>query len=534
MKEGRRLSVAILAAGLLAAVAAGAGRSAEGGTLRINISDSDVQSLDPAIDYEIYGWTVMFATCAKLMNYPDKSGPAGSQLIPEVAAGFPIVSRDGRTYTFTLRKTFRFSDGKPLTAASFSRAIERGLSPKMSSAAASFTSDIVGAKAVQDGKAAKPSGVTANGYTLKVRLTRPAPDFLARLAMNFFCAIPADLPIDPKGVDAPPSAGPYYVAAREVNRTILLKRNPYYRGNRPHHLAEMRLTVNTNQQQSLLQVRKGEVDIDLAGIPPASQADLARSFGVNKGRYFVHTGMNVFYVAMNTSRGIFKDANLRKAVNYALDRRAVIRQGGFLAGTSTDQVLPPSLRGFRNAKIYPTGAPDLEKAKSLAGSGGKAVLYADNSPLGTAQAEIVQASLKQAGVDLEVKRFPFSVLTSKIGVRDEPYDMVLIGWFADYADPYDFINVLLSGKTIAPDNNVNSARLNDPAFNARMDRAATLSGPARYATYGRLDVDLMRVAAPWAPYSNGNVREFVSSKVGCYLYHPVFGGMDLTAACLKS
>jgi ABC-type transport system substrate-binding protein len=533
-----RLSAAIVAAGSLvaagvAASASPAGRAAQGGVLRINISNSDVQSLDPAIDYEIYGWTVMFATCAKLLNYPDRPGAAGSQLIPEVAAGFPRVSEDGRTYTFQLRKTFRFSDGTPVTAKSFSRAIERGLNPKMSSAAASFTSDIVGAKAVQAGKAASPSGVTANGYTLQVKLTKAAPDFLARMAMNFFCAIPPNLPIDPKGVDAPPSAGPYYVASREVNRTITLKRNPYYRGSRPHHLAEMRFTVNTNQQQSLLQVQKGEADIDLSGLPPASQADLAKRYGVNKGRYFVHPGLNVIYVALNTSRGLFKDAKLRKAVNYGLDRRAVIRQGGFLAGSATDQILPPTMRGFRNAKIYPTGAPDLEKAKALAGSGGKAVLYTDNSPVSTAQSEVVQAQMKQIGIEVDVKRFTFSVLTSKTGVRDEPYDMVMIGWFADYADPYDFINVLLSGKTIAPDNNVNTARFDDPTFNTRMDRAATLSGPARYAAYGKLDVDLIRLAAPWAPTYNNNVREFVSSRLGCYLYHPVFAGMDLAAACLK-
>jgi peptide/nickel transport system substrate-binding protein len=329
--------------------------AAEGGTLRVNISNSDVQSLDPAIDYEIYGWTVEFATCAKLLNYPDKPGAAGSQLLPEVAAGFPSVSADGRTYTFHLRNTFRFSDGSQVTAASFSRAIERGLSKKMSSAAASFVGDIVGADAVTAGKATRPSGVTANGDTLVVKLKRAAPDFLARIAMNFFCAVPANLPIDPNGVKAPPMAGPYYVASREPGRSIVMKRNPYYKGNRPHHLAEIHITVSTNQAQRLLQVRQGEADIDLSGLPPSAHAD----------------------------------------------------------------------------------------------------------------------------------------------------------------------------------NDVNNARFDDPTFNERMDNAANLSGAARYAAYGKLDVDLMRIAAPWASVYNRNVREFVSTRVGCYLYQPVFAGMDLAAACLR-
>jgi ABC-type oligopeptide transport system substrate-binding subunit len=529
------LSLAAAALAVVGASGSGTRTAAEGGTLHVNISNSDVQSLDPAIDYEIYGWTVEFATCAKLLNYPDRPGPAGAQLIPEVAAGFPTVSADGRTYTFKLRKTFRFSDGKPVTAASFSRAIERGLSPKMSSAAASFLGDLVGAKAVGDGKATHPSGVTvsSDGYTMRVKLTRAAPDFLARMAMNFFCAVPPDLPIDPKGVDAPPGSGPYYVASREPNRSIVLKRNPYYRGSRPHHLAEIRISVSTNQAQSLLQVKKGEADYDASGVPPGAQAQLAQEFGVNKGRYFVHPGMNVTYVALNTSRGVFKDPKMRRAVNFGLDRTAVIKQAGYLAGTPTDQILPPTMRGFKNAKVYPTDRPDVARGKQLAGAGGKAVLYTDNSPVSTSQSEVVQANLKQIGIDLEVKRFEFAVLTSKIGVLKEPYDAVLIGWFADYADPYDFVNVLLSGKTLAPDNNVNASRLNDPTFNRRMDRAATMSGPARYATYGGLDVDLVRVAAPWASVQNGNTREFVSARVGCYLYQPAFAGMDLAAACLK-
>ena len=518
------------AAAMLAGGAATAGAAR---VLRVNISNSDVQSLDPAIDYEFYGWTVGFATCAKLLNYPDRPGAAGAQLVPEVAQGFPTVSPDGRTYTFRIRTNYRFSDGTPVTAASFSRAFERGLSKQMSSAAASFAGDIVGAKAVIDGKATHPSGVTVGPSTLRVRLTRAAPDFLPRMAMNFFCAVPPDLPIKASGVDAPPSAGPYYVASREVNRTIVLKRNPYYRGPRPHRPDEIRFNVNTNQQQSLLQVRKNQVDIDLSGVPPTAHSQLAQQYGVNRGRYFVHPGTNVIYLALNTSRGLLRSVKMRKAVNYAIDRPAIIRQAGFLAGSATDQILPPTMPGFRNAHLYPTAGRNLARARALAGNGGHVVLYTDNSPGSTAQSEIIQANLSDVGIETEVKRFTFSVLVSKIGVRDEPYDIVLVGWFADYLDPYDFINVLMSGKTIAPDNNVNNARFNDPTFNRRMEQAAMLSGAARYAAYGKLDVDLMRIAAPWAPVENNNVREFVSSHVGCYFYHRAFGGLDLAAACVK-
>ncbi len=66
-----------------------------------------------------------------------------------------------------------------------------------------------------------------------------------------------------------------------------------------------------------------------------------------------------------------------------------------------------------------------------------------------------------------------------------------------------------------------------------MTDAAKLSGEARYAAYGKLDVDLMRDAAPWAPLSNGNTREFISTKITNYIYHPVYSGMIVNAAAIK-
>src|SRR3954469_20068949 len=98
----------MLAAGVALLVAAGCGGSSStddsttstatptsGGTLRVNVSDTDIQSIDPAIDYENIGWAVEYATCLKLVNYPDKPGDAGSVLVPEAATALPSVSADG-------------------------------------------------------------------------------------------------------------------------------------------------------------------------------------------------------------------------------------------------------------------------------------------------------------------------------------------------------------------------------------------------------------------------------------------------------
>ena len=123
------VGVALLASALLNAPV---GRSAtEERVLRLNLNSTDITYLDPALNYDFYGWRLEAATCAMLLGYPDKAGRGNARLYPEVAKAFPKVSDGGKTYTFTLRSGYRFSDGSPVTAESYARAIERALSPKM-------------------------------------------------------------------------------------------------------------------------------------------------------------------------------------------------------------------------------------------------------------------------------------------------------------------------------------------------------------------------------------------------------------------
>ncbi len=500
--------------------------------LNMNIADTGISYLDPALSYDFIGWRIEAATCARLLTYPDKPGAAGARLTPEVAAGFPLVSANGRVYTFRVRSDFRFSDGQPVTAASFRRAIERALSPKMQSPASTFVGDIVGAGAVQAGKATTPSGVSVSGNRLVVRLERVAPDFLSRISMMFFCAVPEDFPLDPAGV-TPPGSGPYYVASFDGKQPILLKRNPYYRGGRPQRWDEMRITQSVNTQTSYLQVRKGDVDLDLGGLPPTSHSQLTKDFGINKGRYFVNPGLIIQYIALNTARPLFKDKAARQAVAYAIDRTYLMRVGGLNGGKPNDQILPPGLPGYRPITVYPD-KPNMAKAKELLdGKTGKVVLYIGNDPISVAQAQIIHQNLKSIGLDVETKTYTFSAQITKTGIRGEPFDMNLISWFADYPDPYDFINVLLYGKTIAKENNVNTAYFDDPAFNRKMEAASQLTGKAREAAYARLDRELT-VAAPFVVFGNANVREFVSERIGCPMYAVPQVGLNLVMLCQRN
>ncbi len=122
------------------------------------------------------------------------------------------------------------------------------------------------------------------------------------------------------------------------------------------------------------------------------------------------------------------------------------------------------------------------------------VVYTSNDPTGRTIGQIVKANLNAIGIDAQVKEFEFTVLYSKAGRRGEPFDIMVIGWFADYPDPFDFINVLLSGKTIRASNNQNFAYWNKPLYNQRMEQASRLFGDARAAAYVKLDADLTREA----------------------------------------
>ena len=127
----------------------------------------------------------------------------------------PRVSDGGRTYTFTLRRSFRFNTGERVTARSFERAFTRALHPNMPSAAIAFMGDIVGAQAFKAGRARTISEHPGPRRHADGEADGAVSDFVYRAAMTFFCAVPANLRVAPRGVALPPGAGPFYFARRD-------------------------------------------------------------------------------------------------------------------------------------------------------------------------------------------------------------------------------------------------------------------------------------------------------------------------------
>ncbi len=518
------------------ALAAGTGVQA-GGTLRVNFSESDFSFLDPALAYDGPSWQVMYATGATLVGFRNAPAPRGNLIIPDAAQGFPTVSRDGRTYTFTLRSGLRFSDGSRVTPAAFVRAFERAASDVQQSPANQYVGDIVGVEAYASGNAPRISGLITKGSQLIVRLARPRPTFVSEVSLPFFQAVKPSMPIDPNGVNVYPSAGAYKLTEREPGVRVVLDRNTFYRGPRPANVDRIVITVNTDTSQSYLQVRAGQADYDLAGLPPTVHHELSETFGIRRsgaGRYFVNPTLGVTYLALNTARPFFSDPSHRKAVNWAIDRPALVRVGGKLAGTRTDQILPPSLPGFRDAHLYAIkGANPAMALKVSPGISGEITLLHTTSLSATARAAVIQYNLAQIGIKVKLRPEPFGVAIKSAGQKGADFDAFLISWGSDYPDPAVFINPLLDGTLIQESNNSNYSYFDDAVFNRRMATAERLRGDARYAAFGQLDVDVMREAAPIAPILVPNVREFVSGRITGYAFHPVFQAADLSLVRIR-
>jgi peptide/nickel transport system substrate-binding protein len=512
-----------------------------GGTLRVGRA-LDFDSLDPALGYLPDTWTLEYATCAKLYNYPDKPAPAGAIPLPEIARSLPRSSKDGRTNTIALRRTYRFHTGLRIKAANFVAAFNRDASPQLKSPGAQYLREIVGADSVLAGRAARISGVKTLGpYTLQIRTTRPLPDLVHRLALPFFCPIATNTPL--REIDDAPGSGPYYVASHVPNRQVILKRNRYYGGHRPANVDEIVWTLGVGGETCRVAVEQNQIDYcGGGGVPAADYAELARRHGINRegGRFFFRPELTTNYFAFNHDRRAFAGLDqipLKQAINWAIDRHALARAGGYLGARRTDQILPPGIG--RAVQIYPIRAvtqANVARARALLAKARvkptKLVLYTANAPGVVSQAQIFQFNVKRIGIDLDIRYFAADELFARLGTRGEPFDIAWAGWTADYPDGRTFF-ALLDGRNIRNAENQNVSYFDRPRYNRRIAAIERLRGGARRKAWADLDAEMMRDDPPWAPFSNATRRDFVSKSFGCYVFQPALSRVDLVAACKK-
>jgi peptide/nickel transport system substrate-binding protein len=514
------------------AMAAAPAAPPSGGTFRVAEAATYIDSIDGALADSPGDVPFENLVCASLLRLSDQPLPAGYRVVPELA-GFPQISRDGKTYVFTIRPGLRFNTGAPVTAADVAYTINRVLRLK-SPLSAAFT-NVVGAQAVIAGKATAASGIVASGQQLTVSLVQPDGGFEDNAAASL-CVVPADMPLQPGGAAAPvPSAAPYYISEYVPGQEIVVSRNPYYAGSRPHRVDSFVFDLTVDENGALDDAESGTADY--AWVPnafySARAAEFARRFGVNKQRFFVEPGTFLRTFVFNTSRPLFRDnVPLRQAINYALDREALIRVDGAYAGTPADDYVPSIFPDSSTTPIYPA-RPDLAKAQALARGhvrGGKLVLYVSSISSLAAKAQIVKQELARIGLHVEILEFPLGLYFQKLANPKAPFDMAFVGWLSLTPDPGLFLNPLFDGGLIGKPGNNDLSYFNSPKWNAALRAASRLTGEARYRAYAELDAELAREEAPAFAFSVDNALTLVSARVGCVVVNPY---LDLADVCLK-
>ena len=257
-------------------------------------------------------------------------------------------------------------------------------------------------RAFDAGKARRISGLSVEDGALVIRLVNPAPDLPRALALPVFCAIPEDTPVVPHGLETPiASAGPYYLAAH-TEAAAVLKRNPNYGGDRPQHLDAIVYEFGIAPAAAAARIEDGTLDYILEWGPDLSPGSAAARSAGSRSRLTPTSPPQVHFLAFNTDRPLFADIRMRRAVQFALDRRELARldpEGQSLVATS---LIPRNMPGFDTEPLYPLRG-DLRTARKLAG-GRKATavvyMFDDKSAFSTAFRE------ELAAIGIRIKILP--------------------------------------------------------------------------------------------------------------------------------
>ena len=528
--------VAVAGSGVWVAVQSSPPEPAASGAadiLRVERPEGIINGTDPLI---AFGSTqVQYATCALLYTYPDRPFPEGAVLQPEVAAALPTVTDGGRTYRIRVRSGFRFSppSNAPVTAEAFERAIVRGMHRRSRSYVPAILSDVVGAEAFNAGRSSRLAGVAARGDVLTIRLVAPSVTLPARLANLLFCAVPPTTPVSGAGLDLIPMAGPYYIASYSPRRRLVLRRNPNYTGERPARMREIVFDLEVRPRRAAELVEEGRADY-LAAVPLDRVADLERRYGPGSAaaqtghqRYFSGPTGTLHFLAFNMHRSLFADARLRRAVNFALDRRELAAHVPVSTGPGrpTDQFKAPGTPGFRDVAVYPLGGPDVAAAKRLAGDRprGRAVFYTCSLPACVANGRTVRRNLAAIGIDVEVRAVTLDEMFSRLA-RPVGWDMGYTNWFPDHADPSDLVGPLFGSDGVPG--------LRTGPLTRRVDAAVRLRDARERAdAIAQLDAELARSGAA-APFATTLTTDFFSDRIGCQVQQPIYG-ISLGTLCIR-
>ena len=523
--------ILITVAVLLLAVSAGcgsgssssagsAGAPVDGGTLRGAIPDNP-DHLDTGISFAVEGWEMLEATNNGLLTFKKAGGGKQSVIEPDIATAMPVVTDHGRTYTFQVRKNVMFSPpvNRAVRPSDFQYAIERLF--HVGSPGVGFYTNIAGANAYAAHQASHISGIVANdkAMTIAFHLPHPYGAFLDIMAMPFAFAVPAGMPY--KDISTDPqwrvATGPYMVKTYTPKQQIVLVRNPNFHrwtaASPKGHVNEVDITIGTTPEQAVNETIDGQLDWYMEAVPPDRFTALRAQY---PKQTFLFPRNNVTYFSMNTRKPPFDKLAVRQAVNYAIDRNALVKIFGG-QGVPSETVLPPGFgSSYQEHHLY---SHDLAKAKQLiqqAGATGASVqIWTTNADPAPKAAQYLASVLSQIGLNVTgVKAVDDSVYWDTLLTQSGDPQIAFNHFDQDYPEGEDFIDTTLNGEHIVNVGNNDVSNTNDPTLNAMIDRTKLMPlGAARNAQWAKIDAYFMQHDAGWAPFLHLEQATFVSPRL---------------------
>ncbi|HEX6401455.1 MAG TPA: ABC transporter substrate-binding protein, partial [Actinomycetota bacterium] len=569
-----------------------------GGTLRVIVPENpgisrltDGPALDPQKEYWFDSWALFHCCLVRtLLTYPGlPTKDGGAELRPDLAAEMPEVSREGLTWTFHLKAGIPYApplQDLDVAATDIIRALEREAAMASPDTYAFYYSVIEGFDDVVAGEAESISGLEApDESTLIVHLTHPAGDLADLFAM------PATAPIPPNP-SAPSSrlgvaeglgeygrflvaTGPYMIegsASLDVSvppedrapisgyvpaRSLALVRNPSWRPNtdalRPAYVDRIELTLGGTIDGAVHMIRRGEADLYIWDSPaPQVPLDVVERFldhpelGV---QVHVEPRDLVRYISMNLAVPPLDDLHVRKAINYAIDKNALlVLRGGRFVGDVAGHIVLDSLENGLLATYdpYPTSlaAAGREMARSRYdddGDGrcdhsscrGLLMLSTDTFPEMPALAESVRRDLQGIGIELRVEQVSFNAT----GRLYEPRAMVPLAlfpaWGKDFLNASNFVAPLFSGDGIGGSQATNTSLVGAtseqlrrwgyevttvPSIDGKIDECLALVAEIQVRCWAEADQLLMEEVVPWVSYVSENKVFLVSHRVVAYSF----------------
>lgn len=460
--------------------------------------------------------------------------------VPSLATEWKI-SPDGKTYTFTLRQGVKFNSNKYFRPTRdfnaddviFSVMRQKDVNHpyhKVSQASYEYFNDLGLDKLITDVK-------KIDDYHVQFRLSEPNAAFLADWGMDFASILSAEYADamlkkgTPELVDTQPiGTGPYALQEYKVDSLIRYIANPnYWNGEVPtKHLI---FSITPNVQTRLARLQKNECQIIPAPSPVQFDA-----INANKD-LALHTvdGLNVGYLAFNTSKKPFDNVLVRQALNYAVDKKSIINAVFMGSGTVAKSPIPPAMLGYdKNLKDY---SYDPEKAKALLKQAGLEKGFTTDlwsmpvqrpyNPNSRRVAEMIQADWEKMGVHAKIVTFEWGEYLS--GMRKGEHSSALFGWMSDNGDPDNFADTLLGCGSI--DSGSNAARWCDKSYDALTQKAKLTSDPAARAKLYEQAQEIFSQQAPWIPLANG--KTFYATRSNVTGYSVSLSGSDFSKAKLN-